>query len=91
MESWKTLGRCHGMAPDVFFPEKNRWAEKTAKAICAGCPVEAQCMDYAIANSEVGVWGGTTERQRNKIRNRYVRPRGNEAIRKALARQFGEV
>lgn len=31
-------------------------------------------MDYAIKNGEVGIWGGTTERQRNKIRNRYVRP-----------------
>ncbi len=72
--TWKELGVCRGQDPDIWFPEKSRWAEQAAKAICHTCPVEAQCMDYAIRNHEVGIWGGTTERQRKKIANRYVRP-----------------
>ena len=67
------LGHCVGESLDVFFPENDRWAEKRAKDICAVCLVRAQCMDYALKYDEVGIWGGTTQRERNKIKNRYVR------------------
>jgi WhiB family redox-sensing transcriptional regulator len=67
------LGQCREIDLEVFFPENDRWAEKRAKDICAGCLVRAQCMDYALAHNEVGIWGGTTQRERNKIKNRYVR------------------
>jgi hypothetical protein len=42
--------------------------EKEAKSICAECPYKARCLEYAIKNHEFGIWGGTTERQRNSIR-----------------------
>jgi hypothetical protein len=42
--------------------------EKEAKAICAECPYKARCLEYAINNHEQGIWGGTTERQRNVLR-----------------------
>jgi WhiB family redox-sensing transcriptional regulator len=71
---WKALGTCRGRDPNIFFPENNRWAEQVAKRICLGCPVMAQCMDYAITHDEVGIWGATTDRDRRKIKARYVRP-----------------
>jgi WhiB family transcriptional regulator, redox-sensing transcriptional regulator len=83
--SWKELGICREMDPAVFFPDHDRWAEERAKAICVDCPVRAQCMDYAIVNRELGIWGGTTERDRRRIEDRYVRTRRILAIRKALA------
>lgn len=42
--------------------------EKEAKAICAECPYKARCLEFAINNSELGIWGGTTERQRTALR-----------------------
>jgi hypothetical protein len=42
-------------------------------------------MDYAITNREVGVWGGTTESERRRIEDRYVRPKSALALRKDLA------
>jgi len=42
--------------------------EKEAKAICAECPYKARCLEYAINNHELGIWGGTTERQRTLLR-----------------------
>jgi hypothetical protein len=42
--------------------------EKEAKAICAECPYKARCLKFAIDNHEQGIWGGTTERQRNVLR-----------------------
>lgn len=82
MEGWKLLGHCVGRDPDLFFPEAtyNRAEVKTAKDICAVCLVRAQCMDYALRNDEVGIWGGTTERERKKIKNRYVRRLSPKAL-----------
>ena len=40
-------------------------ATAKAKAVCDGCPVRSECLDYAIANREpFGVWGGMTTRER---------------------------
>lgn len=36
--------------------------------ICRTCPIETQCLDYALRHYVTGIWGGTTERQRQAIR-----------------------
>jgi WhiB family redox-sensing transcriptional regulator len=42
--------------------------DRAAKAICAGCPVKAECADYAIrAREPYGVWGGLTEEEREAL------------------------
>ena len=49
---------CRAADPRLFFPpEGDEGAE--AKAICAGCPVRAECYALAVANGEeCGIWGG---------------------------------
>jgi WhiB family transcriptional regulator, redox-sensing transcriptional regulator len=91
VEGWKLLGNCVGKEPDIFFPDTayNRDEVKTAKDICAVCLVRAQCMDYALRHDEVGIWGGTTERERKKIKNRYVRHKVQEAMIEDLERFAG--
>jgi hypothetical protein len=42
-----------------------------ARAVCAGCPVQAACLAYAIENQRYGVWGGT-----------YLFPKYYEKLRK---------
>ncbi len=42
-----------------------------ARAICARCPVAAECLDYAIrADEGHGLWGGKTPAERDEIRRR---------------------
>ena len=68
---WRTLAACRGMDVNVFFPreqvgrkrkgilpgsEKERAA--AAKAVCAGCPVRLECLEYALKWGCVGVYGG---------------------------------
>lgn len=66
---WRADAACHGVDPDVFFPERgDAEGMRVAKAICAGCSVCAACLDYALENHErEGVWGGTAAKERRRI------------------------
>lgn len=69
-DPWKAEGLCRtpAAAGVDFFPKKPN-PVAPAKAVCAQCPVTAECLDYALANGErFGVWGGLSERQRKGIR-----------------------
>ncbi len=40
-----------------------------AKGQCFGCPVRAECLEYALEHNEVfGVWGGTDPEERKQLR-----------------------
>ena len=64
---------CAGCDTEAWFPELGTGGHNTtrrAKKICATCVVHDQCLDYAL-NAEprvFGIWGGTTERERNEMR-----------------------
>ena len=61
---WTVDAACADADPDLFFGEHGRPATE-AKAICAGCPVRAECLDFALEGRErFGIWGGLTEKQR---------------------------
>ena len=62
-QAWRDKAACRGADPDLFFPpEKGGKAQaRKAKAICAPCPVKAECL--AIAGP-YGIWGGTAEGER---------------------------
>ncbi len=61
---WMVDAGCADADPVVFFADHGRPATE-AKAICAGCPVRAECLDFALEGSErFGIWGGMTEKER---------------------------
>lgn len=65
---WADLANCRGVDPGLFFPERGEPTAE-AKAVCAGCVVRADCLDYALVNGEKhGVWGGKSERERRGLR-----------------------
>lgn len=65
--SWRQKGACRGLDPAIFYPVQEEEAD-VAKAICATCPVQEACLEYALANRERdGVWGGTTGKERRRI------------------------
>jgi len=75
--AWQARAACRGMDPAIFFPERragNGWSCGEAKAVCATCPVTAECGE-AGAREWYGVWGGETVRQRHpRDRNPKSRP-----------------
>lgn len=68
MFEWSERAACKDLAGDIFFPDRGTSAAP-AKAVCAGCPVRLECLDYALkAKERFGIWGGLSERERQRIR-----------------------
>lgn len=74
---------CADADPKLFFapyelttatreqPSERARREEKAKAICGGCPVRAQCLDWALANLERdGIWGGLSPWERRELQRR---------------------
>ena len=70
---WMTKAACIGEPRDLFFPGPGQDGirkTKKAKEICRTCPVVNDCIEYAMSfspRSLIGIWGGTTERERTRI------------------------
>lgn len=66
--SWKEYANCLGVDPDLFFPTRGQ-STREAKAVCRGCVVVDDCLEFALVNGEkFGIWGGLSERERRRIR-----------------------
>lgn len=78
---WVNRSACKGLDPTIFYPATDEEADE-AKAVCAECPVQEDCLEHAIGHREHnGVWGGATERERQRIirRRRRLRAMGASA------------
>ncbi|WP_147116112.1 WhiB family transcriptional regulator, partial [Pseudonocardia sulfidoxydans] len=75
VRNWRADALCVQIDPDLFFPETDRGTAfdrqvTAAKRVCAGCPVRAQCLDYALEALPDGIAGGTTPAERTALRHR---------------------
>jgi WhiB family redox-sensing transcriptional regulator len=65
---WMLEGACRGHDPERFFPTRGT-STALAKAVCARCTVRGPCLEFALQDpSTPGIWGGTSERGRRKLR-----------------------
>ena len=64
---WFKQAACTNTDSKVFY-HNNIVDDLKAIGVCLDCPVMDECLEFAIKHEEHGVWGGTTERERNKIR-----------------------
>ncbi len=70
---WTEQALCAQADPDVMCPQHQSQIAR-AKRICAACPVQAQCLAYALTGADTwrgittGIWGGTTPRARTQLR-----------------------
>ena len=69
--AWQREAACRGLAlaesQAIFFPSRGDSIDE-ARAICGRCPVTEQCLEFALANNCIGVWAGTSDRQRRRLR-----------------------
>ncbi|KAB7761203.1 WhiB family transcriptional regulator [Mycolicibacterium mucogenicum] len=84
-DQWRQRALCRDHDPDIWFPDPEGIAghgaariraerEAIAIPICEACPVQAECLAWALVNDQrFGVWGGKTEQERETIRRRMQR------------------
>ena len=66
--NWANRAICRYLDTNDFFPGRGE-SVNIIKVVCKACPVVKPCLEYAMRNSErFGVWGGTSERERRKMR-----------------------
>jgi WhiB family redox-sensing transcriptional regulator len=67
---WHKDAACRGMGAELFFPPRGQ-SPAAAKSICASCPVQRECLDFALTYYEGhGIWGGMSERGRRSLYQR---------------------
>jgi WhiB family redox-sensing transcriptional regulator len=76
-EDWRGVAACRHVDPDLFFPVGNTGPAveqiESAKAVCGQCDAQPACLEFALAtNQEAGVWGGSSEEERRKLRKAWL-------------------
>ena len=79
--AWMLRGQCRASITRTFFPSDSGGVE-VARRVCAVCPVNAECLEYALVNCiEDGVWGGTSQRERHRI----LRQRHSQSLQRPVS------
>ena len=78
--TWRRHASCRDTDPDLFFPIGTTGPAieqiEAAKAVCETCEVKDMCLDFALTtNQDSGIWGGTSEEERRKIRRQWLAAR----------------
>jgi WhiB family redox-sensing transcriptional regulator len=72
---WHADAACRGADPAAFVLARgaNAAVMARARAVCDRCTVTEECLAFALADPyAMGVWGGTTGRQRKLMRTGKV-------------------
>ncbi|CAL9629077.1 WhiB family transcriptional regulator [Streptomyces sp. enrichment culture] len=77
MDNWRSSAACRTEDPDLFFPIGTSgpalMQTEQAKAVCRRCPVQEQCLEWALETGQsIGVWGGTSETERRALKRRIA-------------------
>lgn len=73
LPAWHDDAACADVPTSAFYPDRDGEQDPArtiaaAKVVCADCPALAPCLAWALAHDECGVWGGTTDRERARLR-----------------------
>jgi WhiB family redox-sensing transcriptional regulator len=75
-DGWRDQAACRDTDPNLFFPAGSTGLAieqiEAAKAVCRSCPVQDACLRFAFeTNQEAGIWGGTDEDERRRLRRSW--------------------
>lgn len=80
---WREKAACRDIHTNFFFPHigsrKGRKESERAKKICAECPVQKECHEFAEGqHEEYGVWGGEdfSDERRKRINSAHKKNTG---------------
>jgi hypothetical protein len=64
---------CKGLSTELFFydsPEDGFKRQQALKPICDTCRFNTPCLEWALDNREHGIWAGTTDFDRRRIKRK---------------------
>lgn len=75
-DDWRAVSACRDTDPSLFFPVGTTGPAleqiASAKAVCDSCDSKRPCLEFALTtNQDSGVWGGTSEEERRKLRRAW--------------------
>jgi hypothetical protein len=84
---WTKAAACRDVDPERFFPDEAAF-NGHALSVCEDCPVRFDCLRDALEQKDnpEGVWGCTTKRQRNKLRDQAEESSVDEVVEMVRAR-----
>src|ERR1700726_4248255 len=76
-DDWRKVAAGRNTEPDLFFPIGTPGPAieqiEAAKRVCLSCGALEPCLEFALAtNQESGIWGGTSEEERRKLRKAWL-------------------
>ena len=72
---WTVAARCNDAPSYIFFPEEKNdpkfrpdplFDGMSFRDFCDDCPVMHMCKEFAVLHDAYGIWGGSTDNQRNR-------------------------
>jgi WhiB family redox-sensing transcriptional regulator len=94
-ESYKAIdwkkANCRQVSTNAFYmqdeEETTKRLAKTeyARAICAVCPIQMECLTYAFKHERYGMWGAMTARERQYVATNTL---GGPTVREGLAELY---
>ncbi len=83
-DDWRRVASCRDTDPDLFFPVGTTGPAieqiENAKAVCRTCEAQVPCLEFALStNQDSGIWGGTSEEERRKLRRQWLARRRAQA------------
>jgi WhiB family transcriptional regulator, redox-sensing transcriptional regulator len=71
--AWMADALCRERPEVNWFPERAKGVDlgaeiAAARSVCARCLVRDECLAFAVQHKERGVWGGTSEQERQALR-----------------------
>ena len=71
-ETWRDEAACFKLGDHWFSDDDDKHSEaRFAVRTCQSCPVQAECLQYALdAREPFGIWGGKTHTQRARMLRR---------------------
>lgn len=72
-KGWQAQALCRDLPTELFYDELEPAAVERAKKVCAACTVRVACLREALSRRDQdGIWGGTTPKERKRIRRHRV-------------------
>tara|TARA_R110000822_G_scaffold39259_2_gene107975 strand:- start:215 stop:577 length:363 start_codon:yes stop_codon:yes gene_type:complete len=87
-ESYKQVqwgeANCKDVGTEAFYIQDDERSKQTiyARSVCVICPIQQECLIYALKHERFGMWGAMTAAERNYIVTKKL---GGPGVRAGLA------